>query len=813
MRPWRPRALALVFLLLAGATAALPWQPGVDEEVRAGSPGGWAGEVVYANIPRPMDFAFAPDGRIFIATLTGQVRIIKNGSLLGTAFHTVPANPRGERGLLGLALDPSFAANGYVYLFYTHENDASNPQGPKTGRLVRVTANGDVSQPGSEVVLLGTTVGDASQPTCGDFPIGTDCLPEDGLSHTGGGLRFAADGSLLVATGDGSYAAPNEQELMTHVQDLDRLSGKMLRIDPATGQGLADNPFYTGDPAANRSKVYAYGLRQPFRFSVRPGTSTPFVGEVGSSQWEEINVVTPGGNYGWPCFEGYAQHPYQNVLPFCQAFYASQPTVEHPIHVYERVPPYGAAVIGGVFADGSNYPPDASGAYFFADYIRDEIYALGIDGSNNPVDGSLQTVLANAGYPVDFEVGADGDVYYLTWDRVAGSLGELRHLAFVEGNRSPVAKASASPQGGLAPLVVDFSSVGSDDPDGDVVAYDWDFDDGGSSNEAEPSHTFMQNGTYNVTLTVSDGNGGVDVDGVTVIVGNQPPVATIAAPYPLTTYEPWDVISFSGTGVDPETGALGAPALQWSVGLRHCEALPGGVCHTHPFLEKTGVSGTLVAPDQGAELHFLVIELTVTDGAGLADTAEVTIGADTDGDGLLDFEEALTIGTDRFDPDTDGGGAPDGVDYAIGDPFDPGDDTAVLEGDADGDGCANGGEAGPNAELGGQRDVLNPWDFFDVWTPVLGNPGWERNHSIDLLGDIFGVALRFGTSRGSPPSEAEAVAEAAVPPADSSSYHAAFDRGVQVGPNAWDAGPPDGSIDLFNDIFRIAVQFGHDCGP
>lgn len=782
------RRTAPALLLLLAVGALFGWDAdGRGSSARAVSPGGFAGEVVYDNIPQPLDFAFAPDGRIFIATLTGDVRIIRNGALLPTPFHTVPANDVGERGLVGLALDPNFAVNGYVYLFYTYETNAADPQGPKTGRLIRVTANGDVSLAGSEAVLLGTVAGTPSEPSCDSFPIGTDCLPANGLSHIGGGLRFAPDGSLFVATGDASFMAPNANELMTHVQDLDSLAGKLLRIDPANGAGLSYNPFYTGNPNANRSKVYAYGFRQPFRFSIRPGPGTPFLGEVGSSYWEELNAIAPGGNYGWPCFEGYLQHPTQSALAFCQTFYATEPQVEHPIHVYQRQPPYGAAVIGGVFADGGNYPPDVSGDYFFADYIKDEIYGLRIDGDNNPVDGSLQTVLGGAGGPVDFEAGPDGDVYYLAWDRAAGSFGEVRHLAYTEGNRSPVAKASASPPGGLVGVTINFSSAGSSDPDGDALTYAWDFKDGGSSAQASPSHAFVANGAYDVNLTVSDGLGGIDSDSVSIIVGNEPPVAAIMTPFNGSMYDAWDLISFAGSGQDPE---LGSTTLHWSVGLRHCEPVLGGVCHTHPFLETDGPAGSLVAPDQGDELNFLVIELMVTDGVGLTNSASVTIGTDSDGDRLLDYEEALSLGTNRFDPDSDGGGAPDSLDVALGDPFDPSDDAALMAANTDGDGCTNAQEVGPNLERGGLRDPQNPWDFYDV----------DGNRVIDLFNDIFAVASAFGDDADS------------AGPGEPDGYDAVLDRSSpQPGGAPWDLQAPDGRIDLFADVFGVLLQFGDSC--
>src|SRR5512139_3398202 len=166
------RATALLLAWLAAAIGG-----------RAHAQPSLAYERVVEGLSQPVDFAFAPDGRIFVADLRGTVRIVRDGALLPAPFVTLPVNATGERGLLGLALDPAFATNPYVYLYYTVEGDPGNPEGPKTNRLVRITANGDLAVPGSERVLLGTVQGTPAAPSCDDQPPGSDCLPVDTLSH------------------------------------------------------------------------------------------------------------------------------------------------------------------------------------------------------------------------------------------------------------------------------------------------------------------------------------------------------------------------------------------------------------------------------------------------------------------------------------------------------------------------------------------------------------------------------------------------------------------------------------------------------
>ena len=157
-------------------------------------------DIIASDLTYPVAFTRLPDGRILIAQKSGVVRLVKNGVLQPTPFIdlTSKVNDYWDRGMLGIAVDPSFATNGFIYLFYVFESNANDYSGPKTSRLVRVTAVGDTASPASEVVLLGTQSG----PSCGGFPVGADCIPADSPSHNGGTLRFASDGTLFLSTGD-----------------------------------------------------------------------------------------------------------------------------------------------------------------------------------------------------------------------------------------------------------------------------------------------------------------------------------------------------------------------------------------------------------------------------------------------------------------------------------------------------------------------------------------------------------------------------------------------------------------------------------
>ncbi len=732
------------------------------ESVQAGS-GRFESIVIQHDLPEPVDFAFAPDGRVFVASRYGDVRIIQDGALLPDPFVTLPANTSVQRGLMGLALDPDFASNGFVYLYYTHEHNPSDPTGPKTGRLIRVTAEGNTALLGSDVILLGTAADDAASPSCSNLPAGSDCLPADGCCHVGGALRFAPDGTLFVSTGDAAV----EGDAMLHAQDLDSLAGKILRVLPTDGSAPSDNPFYTGDSQANRSKVWAYGLREPFRMAIQPGTGLPVVGDVGSVYEEELNVAFAGANFGWPCYEGTAQHVPQNGLQGCQDLYRSAVPIAHPSYTYSHNET--AAIIAGVFNDGAAYPSDFAGAFFFGDFNRGEIRTAHIDPTGQLDPTTLQVLVDDSNVhpflrkgPVDFEVGPEGNIYYLSLP-LWGGQGELRALRWAGSILSPTAEVVAIPPSGPVPLTVRFDASASHDPDGQALAYSWDFGDGGSSSSAAPAHTYAVEGRHAVTLTVTNKDGASDSQTLEVQAG-VPPRVTITGPAYGDSSGTGAVISYSGFAIDGKSGPLPSGDLIWSVLLHHCELGDSWICHWHSYQHSSGKdTGALIMPNQGDDVMYLEFQLSATNSRGVTGTASAFIGPDGDRDGLLDFQEALFVGTDRFDPDTNHNGVLDGDD------------------DFDGDRCTNVTELGPDPMGGGMRDPQDPWDYF--------NPSGDGRNRTD---DILAVINHYFVSDSAP------------------GYSTAFDRGGFHGPNAWDLRPPDGQVRI-DDILAAVRSYLQDC--
>jgi glucose/arabinose dehydrogenase len=334
-------------------------------------PSGFSETLVAGGINGGTAMAMAPDGRIFVCEKNGRLRVIKNNALLAAPFATVSVNAVGERGLLGVALDPAFSANGFVYVYYTTSG------APMHHRVVRFTAAGDVAA-GSETLIF--RLNDTNAAT----------------NHNGGALHFGADGKLYIATGDNSTAS--------NAQTLANLFGKILRIN-SDGSIPADNPFYNTATGSNRA-IWALGLRNPFTFAFEPDGPLMHINDVGQNSWEEINRGAAGANYGWPATEG---------LFTASAF----PSFTNPRFVYGHgnSATTGCAITGGTFyPDSGPFPAEYRGNYFFADYCSGWIRVF------DPVAGTARGFATGAANPLDLRVGADGALYYLA----AGSSGVYR---------------------------------------------------------------------------------------------------------------------------------------------------------------------------------------------------------------------------------------------------------------------------------------------------------------------------------------------------------------------------------------------------
>jgi glucose/arabinose dehydrogenase len=332
-------------------------------------------ETAINGLSNPTAMEIAPDGRIFICQQGGSLRVIKNGVLLPTPFLTLSVDANGERGLLGVAFDPNFATNNFLYVYYTVSTT------PRHNRISRFTANGDVAVPGSESVIF--DLDNLSSAT----------------NHNGGAIHFGPDGKL--------YAAVGENATPSNAQTLSNVLGKVLRIN-SNGTIPGDNPFVSSTTGKNQS-IWALGLRNPFTFTFQPGTGRLFINDVGQDTWEEINDGIAGSNYGWPNVEGPSANP---------AFRAPLFAYQHGIG-----PTVGCAIAGGAFYNPATvqFPQIFVGKYFFADLCSGWIRVF------DPASGTASDFASGISQPVDLKVGVDGSLYYLA--RGAGALVRVQFAA------------------------------------------------------------------------------------------------------------------------------------------------------------------------------------------------------------------------------------------------------------------------------------------------------------------------------------------------------------------------------------------------
>lgn len=608
-------------------------------------PAGFSRSQVGGTLSSPTAFAFAPDGRIFVTEQGGNLRVIKNGALLATPFVTLTVDATGERGLIGIALDPDFAINKYVYLYYT-VNTA-----PIHNRVSRFTANGDVVLANSEQPIL--DLDNLSSAT----------------NHNGGAIHFGADGKLYIAIGDNASGA--------NAQNLDTYHGKFLRVNK-DGTAPADNPFPSGTD--QRKRVWAYGLRNPFTFDIQPGTGKIFLNDVGQNTWEEVDDATVGGrNFGWPSTEGATSTPGFTTPVFTYTHSGSE-----------------CAITGGTFFNPvtTNYPPAYTGMYFIQDlcggwisYFNPDVasptlvpfgtsvggqslaLSTGPDGnlyylsrSNSrlyrviytpPADAPVITTdpqpqTITAGQTATFTVEATGaQPLNYQWQRnsvnvngaTAATLTITNAQPAQQGNyRAIVTNTSGTAASNEAELIVTALPqlpVITSQPQPSTVnagaqatftisftgtpplTFQWQKNQVNIINATSSTLTINSSspadaGNYRVVVTNAAGSATSNEATLTVLPVNQKPTANIVTPVDNTSYSAATTVSYSGTASDPEQGDLPASAFKWEVFFYH-----GNLKDALPTLTNSK-TGSFDVPNRSdlTTNAFYRIRLTVTDDKG-----------------------------------------------------------------------------------------------------------------------------------------------------------------------------------------------------
>ena len=428
--------------------------------------------------------------------------------------------------------------------------------------MIRFIANGDVVVPGSGRVILELD------------PLST------ATSHNGGALHFGSDGQLYIAVGDNTKGS--------NAQNLSNLLGKILRI-ASDGTIPSDNPFAQSTTA--RHEIWAFGLRNPFTFAFRGGTSFMYINDVGQSTWEEIDLGQAGANYGWPASEG----PTTN------------PAYKSPIYYYGHSD--GCAITGGAFYSPTtpSFPSSYVGKYFFGDYCSGFIRAL------DPSTAQASGFITGASQPVDIQVGADGSLYYLA--RGTGSVMKIRYTT----NPSPVITTQPTSQLVSVGYPVTFSVTASGPS---PYNYQWKRNSvnisGATARTYRIASTTLSDNGARFRVRVSNAYGNTLSNVATLsVTSDKPPVGQILTPVQGTTYFGGMVVNYSGSASDFEDGDLPPSAFTWQVDFHHDT-------HIHPFIAATtgSKSGTFTIPTRGetsSNVYYRII-LKVTDSVGLTRT-------------------------------------------------------------------------------------------------------------------------------------------------------------------------------------------------
>jgi glucose/arabinose dehydrogenase len=594
---------------------------------------------IVTGLANAVDFEIAPDGRIFILNRYGEVRIFLPATNTTVLAADMDIYHGKEAGLLAIAFDPDFTNNNFIYLFYSPKNYTGN-------RVSRFRMDGNNLVLSSEIVML-------------QWPTGRG--PEN---HDGGDMKFDKFGNLYIGTGDDTfhskYAPLDEVDVAYSAEKSSSntmdLRGKILRIkpNPDGSYSIPSGNLFPGG-AGGRAEIYVMGARNPYKFSIDSVTNWLFWGDIGPDAntdgpdgpqgKDEINLTKQAGNYGWPYFIGpnlayrntYLDYWWDPAAPTNDSVWNTGPRILPPAQSSWIAPKRAAYMAGPVYhfdpsiLNSKKLPQQFDGHFFYWDFNTSRMWYVEFDASGNILNNQLwdPTVISGMGF-IDAEIGPDGQMYILEYgtgccakDVGNGVLTRLDYIG-AGGNLSPVAQASADPRSGSLPLLVNFSSAGSFDPDGTIASYAWDFDTDGiiDSFEPNPSFTYTQKQTVNAQLRVTDNNNAEGVANVTIHAGNNAADINFLAPAEGGTFGWGETINFEVEVNDIEDGSTSDGGILCS----DVNVLPalGHLSHAHDDPEINNCIGSYdVSIDHGTEAPT---ELYVT-----------LTGNYTDRDGLQTF--------------------------------------------------------------------------------------------------------------------------------------------------------------------------------
>jgi cytochrome c len=521
-------------------------------------------EILDFNLNEPMELEELPGKGILFVERRGVLKLYDFEASQTKVIANLEVFYGNEDGLLGLAIDPNYIENNWIYLFYSK----AGPESIET--VSRFTLKGDVLDLASEKKLL-------------EVPSLRKCC------HAGGALEFGPNGNLFIGLGDNTnpfessgYAPIDERpgralwDAQKSAGNTNDLRGKILRIKPeddGTYSIPEGNLFPVGTPKS-RPEIYTMGLRNPFRFSVDSKTGYLYWGDVGPDAGEynpdrgphgmgEFNQARKAGNWGWPYTRGNNQgyNDYDFAKKESGAKFDPNNLINNsPNNTgMKKLPPAQKSMIWFSYGKSEEFPwlgsggvnPMAGPIFHKSDYpkakqtfpsyfedkvilyewMRDWIYVVTLDENGEYIKADEFMPKDEFSHPMDMIFGSDGSLYVLEYGQKWNSQNmdaRLNKITYLEGNRNPIAKASADKIIGAQPFKVQFLGEESLDYDKDELAYEWSFTGSDvQSTEMNPSFTFNEVGTFNVVLKVTDKEGLSSSATTKVLVGNDPPVITL----------------------------------------------------------------------------------------------------------------------------------------------------------------------------------------------------------------------------------------------------------------------------------------------
>jgi cytochrome c len=570
-------------------------------------------EVLANNLNEPMELEYLPNDKILFIERAGDLKLFDLRSNEMTNVAHLNVDYVAEDGLLGLAVDPDYLTNNWIYIFYTPKN------ANKLQRLSRFSLTNKTLDFDSEKVML-------------EFPSTRECC------HSGGSLEFDGKGNLYISTGDNTNPfesdgySPSDEGPGRSVWDAQKssantndLRGKVIRIKPEVDGTYSipkGNLFEDEDPKT-RPEIYVMGVRNAFRLSVDQKNGNVYWGDVGPDAGkpdpqrgpygiDEINQARQAGNWGWPYTRGnnipYWDYDFVNKKPR-QPFDPNNLINDSPNNTgIQNLPPaqssfiwypYDAspefpwvgtggrtAMAGPVFRKATfdksakTFPDYFEGKLFIYEWMRDWIFLITMD--ENDAFVKAERFMGNAEFhnPIDMAFGKDGSLYILEYGESWNTQNvdaQLNKISFVSGNRAPIARISADKSIGALPLTVNFSAQESEDLEGGTLKYEWNFGANSPLNdEVNPTFTFTEKGSYDVKLTVTDPEGVKAQSIYKIAAGNAPPEISFVFNSENTFYNTSSKLAYEISINDMEDGSLANKRISPNDVLVNLEFLPEG---------------------------------------------------------------------------------------------------------------------------------------------------------------------------------------------------------------------------------------------